>query len=45
LRQVARELGSEVGQAQLGKNTVMQAGLNDSYGRTLDCGFVSRFEF
>jgi 23S rRNA (cytosine1962-C5)-methyltransferase len=45
LRQVARELGSGVGQAQLGKNTVMQAGLNDSYGRTLDCGFVSRFEF
>lgn len=45
LRQMVRELGSEVGRDRLGKNTVMQAGLCDSYGRTLDCGFACRFDF
>lgn len=45
LRQMVRELGSEVGRDRLRKNTVMQAGLCDSHGRTLDCGFACRFDF
>lgn len=45
LRQMTREIGVQVGRDQLGKCTVMQAGLCDSHGRTLDCGFVCRFEF
>lgn len=45
LKQLARELGSQVGKQQLGVNTIMQAGLEDSFGRMLDCGFACRFEF
>ena len=45
LKQVAKSLENAVGKERLGQNTVSQAGLVDSYGRVLDCGFVSRFEF
>ncbi|AMV34843.1 Ribosomal RNA large subunit methyltransferase K [Pirellula sp. SH-Sr6A] len=45
LRELARSLGAAHGMRRVEKNRIQQAGLEDSEGRTLDCGYASLFEW
>lgn len=45
LRELAGSLGAAFGTPRIEKNRIQQASLEDSTGRTLDCGYASLFEW
>lgn len=45
LREIAASLGAAHGSRSVENNTVQQAFLEDSFGRKLDCGYASRYEW
>lgn len=45
LREIAASLASVHGQSSVESNSIQQAFLEDSFGRRLDCGYASRYEW